>query len=123
MSGPGFIQGVPDFDKLEIVVAGNTSVSSNGSTISWTTIPHNLGYRPMVLAFMDDVGIGGIFSDGDIPLPTWQQANLSDTFIKFSTWLFASADTTNVYAIMFNTTGSPVESFNIKYYLLRERSN
>lgn len=121
MSGPGSILGVPNFDKLEIVVAGNTTISSDGSPTNWQTVPHNLGYRPMILAYLNNVGIGGIFSDGDIPLPSYLGATITTT-VNFTSWVHAAVDNENAYFILFNATGLAISAYEIKYYLLRERT-
>lgn len=121
MSGPGFIQGVPNFDNLEIVVVGNTTVSSAGSPTNWTTVPHNLGYRPIIFAFLNNVGLSGIFTAGDIPLPTYLGLDITTT-IDFTSWLHAGVNNTNAYFVLFNGTGAAIPTFSIKYYLLRERT-
>lgn len=129
MSGPGFVQGVPDFDKLQLVVVGYTSISSDGSTVGQQTIPHNLGYKPSVMAFLNNVdvsGSGGLtISSVDIPLPTYASTAI-DTGgtpqVRFTTWIHAMANNTNLYILTYNATGSSF-SLPIKYYLLRERSS
>lgn len=126
MSGPGFIQGVPNFDKLEIVVIGYTSVSSDGSLQNWTTVPHNLGFKPVMIAFLNDVNLSGIADGVNVLLPTYGNGSIitgANNEVRFTTWIFCNANNSNAYFIMFNSTGSPVNSLPIKYYLLRERSS
>lgn len=125
MGGPGFIQSVPDFDKLEIVVVGKGTVSSDGSATNWTTIPHNLGYRPQILAFLDNVGMTSVFTNGDVPLPSFTSLSIDPVshVVTFGTYVLAACDETNVYLIMFNGLGTTLSSYPIKYYLLRERSS
>jgi hypothetical protein len=130
MSGsPGFVQGAPDFDKLEIVVIGYTDVSTNGSVVNWVTVPHNLGYKPLIMAYFNNVtvtsGATTIFSHGDIPLPSWYNLAV-DTggtpAIRFTTYINYAIDSTNAYFLLFNSLGTTF-SVPIKYYLLRERTN
>lgn len=126
MSGPGPIIGVPEFDKLEIVVIGNTSVSSDGSTQNWTTVAHNLGYKPLIMAFLNNVNLSGIATGVNIMLPSFGDGSIitgANNEVRFTTWIFCAANNSNAYFVMYNSTGSSVSSLPIKYYLLRERSS
>jgi len=125
MGSPGFIQSQPNFDNLQIVLIGYTSVSSDGSTQNWTTVQHNFGYRPIIFAFLNGVSLSSIFTSGIVPLPTYSSATIDTTAhtVNFRTYLQCATDTTSSYFILFNSTGSAISSLPIKYYLMRERSS
>lgn len=120
MSDPA-LQSIPQFDKFEIIKESIATVTTNGSTINWVTIPHNLGYRPMVIANLNDVDLGAIFSNGDIELPTWIGASISGGIVGFTTYLSSGVDNTNVYFIILDATATTA-SYDVHYYLIRRSS-
>lgn len=123
MGGIVNLTGVPDFDQLEVVKEGSTAISLSPSANSSVTISHNLGYVPIIFAFLDQVGISPYFTSGDIPLPTWISLDTSTPGnVKFGSWIMASTDSTNAYILGFNSAASSSGPFTIKYYLLRKRS-
>ena len=101
------IQGSEDFDRLEIVKTGITSVSSDGSPQNWTTVAHNLGFRPLIKAVLNNVSVGAIADAADVPLPTYAALtiNVSDEVVEFNEWVHAMTDTENSYFVLFNATG------------------
>ena len=115
------LTGVPDFDQLEVVKESTATVSSDGSPLNWATIPHNLGYRPIIITELNDVGITGIFTDADVPIPSWTDVNIVGGNVTFQSFLSSAADATNTYFILLNATGL-TRSYSVKYYLLRKRS-
>ena len=120
------IQGSQNFDKLEIVKAGVTSVSSDGSAVTETSVAHNLGYRPIVISFLNGVSLseGGstIYSDADIPLPIYGNLTATGGFLEFIEYIHAAVDNNNVYFIYVNAVSAVQPALPIKYYLFRERS-
>lgn len=93
-------------------------VTAPANTTNSTTIAHNLGYKPAIVAFLE----AGVASGARTPLPTWTSATRDDAngFVKFNTWINAEVDGTNVYIRFFNATGAAVGPLNVTYYLLQE---
>jgi hypothetical protein len=114
------LSGIPDFDKFEIVKESTASVSGS-SNINWTIYPHNLGYKPQIIAFMNDVSIASAsLTHIDIPLPTWGDLTVASE-VNFQTWIQAMVDSTNVYFFLYNATGSN-RTYALKYLLFRRSS-
>lgn len=116
-------------NSIRIVSRGTTSIGSSGASSNWNTIPHNLGFAPVVFAYLAGVTLSGITTNANIPLPTWTSATI-DTIkatalnggvaipsVIFSTWMEAVADTTNLYVILYNATGASISNLTVQYYL------
>jgi hypothetical protein len=113
-----------DQNVFKIVKSGQDNVGS-ASTINWTTIPHNLGYVPAVIAFLNDVGLSPIASHANIPLPTYADVDIGIALankVTFGSYVHAITDITNLYLVFFNATGS-ARNFLVKWYLLQESAN
>lgn len=108
-------------DILKIVQSGSVSFAFTSSTISTGTVVHGLRFAPMVLAFLNNVGISGIASNANLPLPTWVGATLDTTnhIVNFSSYISAFTDPQNLYFTLLNASGSPI-TLPITYYLLQE---
>lgn len=107
-------------DSLKVIKTGTETVAGSQPT-NWATVPHNLGFAPVPLVFLNNVNLSGIANGANIPLPTWSSLSV-DTVnqqVVMRTWLHALADITNLYVVLFNSTGSNV-SLNFTYYLLQE---
>lgn len=119
------LTGIPNFDKLEVVKSGITTIQSDGSPTNWSTTPHNLGYTPTVLAYLNDVSIAGVSSTGNIPLPTYLGLTVDtvNDVVILRSWIHADVDDTNLYIILYNSQGGVISPYEIKYYLLRDRSD
>lgn len=107
---------------FKIVSTGTTSLTmtdgTSGSTTT-VTIPHGLGYIPVVLAFFSD---GGVYR----PIPNWSVVLSFDTtndFVKFTAWVDMTVDATNLKFIGYNTSAGESPAYSIKYYLLQETAN
>ncbi len=106
---------------LKIVKTDTITVSASGNATNWSTVPHNLGFAPIPLAFLNNVTLSGIAVGANVPLPTYTSLSV-DTVnqrVDMRTWLHAMADDTNFYIVAFNSTGTPF-NINIRYYLLQE---
>lgn len=116
-----------DFNNFKIVDSGTatcpaTSVSSPGAgnfgnDIEQNIVPHNLGYIPGIIAYID---ISGIY----FPLPYSLTTN-GVTSAGWHTYAVA-ADSTNLYfytATLAYGAASSIGAQNVKYYLLRETAN
>lgn len=106
----------------KIVLTGTNTLVNDGSTETTLTIPHNLGFTPIAQCFLNDTIISGVGTDLSLPLPTYTQVSIGGVtagVVTFSAYLSFATDSTNLYVLLFNATGSPV-SYNITYYLLQE---
>lgn len=111
------LTGIPEFDNIEVVKTGTTTLSRNAGTRTQTqTVAHNLGYRPAVLAFLD---IDGVF----YPIPFLDvnpNSGSEDGYVREKVELYV--DSTN---IVFTVEGyrsfyaDSSFSSTIRYYLLR----
>lgn len=122
-------------NSFRIVTGGLTSVSSDGSATNWTTVAHNLGFAPVVFAYLTGVNLSGITSNGNIPLPTWAGASvdtLKSTALNggvakpvfiMSSWIEAVADATNFYVVLYNATGASISALPVQYYLVQQVSS
>lgn len=123
-------------DKLNtwngVIVQQNvTFVAATGSARDTFTVPHNLGFAPVPVAFLNNANISG--SGGaagltavNIPLPGWVSIdtnNLLAGAVVFPIWLSYYADTKNLYIDIFNATGKATGSLSVTYYLLRLEAN
>lgn len=120
--------GLPNFDKLEIVKTGNTtlataSVTAAGaglfaSDIQSVVIPHGLNYVPIVMAY---ITTNGLF----IPLPTPHSSASSTSVVSWTT-AYCYTDQTYIYFITEITTLNWTLSTGgvpVKYYLLRQTAS
>lgn len=108
-------------DILKVVKSGSATFGFTSSTISTGRIPHNLGFAPAVSSFLNNVGIGSIAGNANLPLPTWVGASIDtiNQVVNFSSWLFAFTDSQYFYATLFNSTGVGI-NLPITYYLFQE---
>ena len=115
----------PNFDHFEIVQIGFISTDSDGSPISWTKKAHNLGYAPIPYGILNNASVSPIFSNGNVPLPTYGSLTIDSTndTIIWESYMDILADDTYVYFVLFNATNAPIASLTSKYYLMRERAN
>lgn len=112
-----------NFNQFEIVQVGIGSASASGIGANYTSAAHNLGYAPKVLADLNDVNLGSIFTGGNLPLPTFISASIEGDFIAFNSYIFVATDAFSTYFIIYNGSATPISSFDVKYYLLREKAN
>lgn len=110
-------------DTFKIIRTGIIQVSSDGSTLNYGSLPHNLTFTPIVQGYLNNATIGSITTTGSIPLPlpTSVDFSLAGT-VLFTSYLSIFADTTNIYALLYNGTGSPISTLTVTYYLLQETS-
>jgi hypothetical protein len=98
-------------------------VVNSGTTVTFTTTPHGLGYAPLIDASINNTTISGIGSNLNQPLPTWLAADIGGTtpgVVSFNIYLSAVVDATNVYFLMLNATGNP-KTITVTYYLYQQR--
>lgn len=109
---------------LKVVKSDTGTVTTTGQPTNWATIPHNLGFAPIPLVFLNGVSLSGIASGANIPLPTYSNVSIDvvGQQIKFGTWLHALADNLNLYVVLFNSLGTSF-SLNFKFYLLQESAS
>lgn len=110
---------------FKIIKTDVVNLTIASTTVSTVTVPHGLGYAPIVMAFLNNVDLSTVANDINIPLPTFLNASI-DTVgnqVKFVTWVFASSDAFNVYIQCINSSGVALGQFPFKYYLLQETAS
>lgn len=129
------LQGVPNFDKLEVVKVGTassplctitTSGAGWGTNTTVNTYAHGLGYKPIAIGYL----IGSVSPNYYYPLNFERTtANFSGTIDFFIISIKIYTDETNVY-VSNNTTistttagGLNVTGSGVKYYLLRPKAD
>jgi hypothetical protein len=119
-------------DVFKIVVSGTTTVTVNsgdtGTTVT-TTVPHNLGYAPVVLAYVfnpaDDVGAPtGYVATPYSSLSSSNTGSTPTVQLNPIAFYFMNTDTVNAYAnivcgdvVFFSQVQG---TFTFKYFLLQE---
>lgn len=111
------LQGIPKFDNLEVVKTGIATVgTANDGTTTTETVPHNLGYAPAVLAFVEFSSTGIL-----LPLPLINIESSGTDAGKVYSMISCATDSTNLYIYnqsqLQGTAGGPV-----RYYLLKQTS-
>lgn len=104
---------------------GIIPVPVSSSAQSLTTVPHGLAYTPFIQAEINNLGIAITGSESlSIPLPAFVGgAGISGGFIQFDAWMFAFADSENIYFYTLNGTGVDQGTFDVTYYLMRLEAN
>lgn len=109
----------------KIVAKDVNTLVNDGSTQTVLTIPHNLGFVPIALCFLNNSTIGTIGTNLSLQLPTFTEASIGGVtagVVTFAAYLFSVVDQTNLDIVLFNATGAP-KSYDITYYLLQETAN
>lgn len=123
-------------NSFRIVKSDTATIASTGATVSYTTVPHNLGYAPVPFAFLLNqtvsTGTSIISTDANIPLPTFTNATI-DTIkgtatnsgnpipiFAFSGYLEVFCDDMNFYVLLYNATGGSIPTHTIGYYLVQK---
>lgn len=118
MSDPA-LQGVPDFDRFEIVKSAKSTIASFSSPATHTeTIAHNLGYVPVPFVYIDDGS--KVFA-----LPTIIGYNLGTptaNFVGVTSFMYFAADATNLYIYYAEAASGTSLSYPFKYYLCRQKT-
>lgn len=121
---------VPTFNDLEIIKSGSTTVISPEATQSGSgcvtedatvIINHNLGYIPIILAYVDFLGT---FISLNYTLPTSSANSITHEFVygySDNTTISFVAGVT-IMRIAAGTTSIGSTEYPIKYYLMRERA-
>lgn len=101
-----------------VVRQGIADVIVTSAPINFATIPHDLGYAPIVEAYFTDVTLSSV-GRGSIPLPSFGSASLSGGNVNFQTWVFGFANEQNVYIVALNGSGADQGTYTISYILKR----
>lgn len=130
--------GIPDKNLEFVKIIPNTSVSysysahagavNNGIDSSAIfSFPHNLGYKPVVMAFIEDTSVGQLIpiSTGSVEYVTFSQ---NYSVIVHWNIIVTTTDVTintgmDYWVLAANSTPSISATRNIKFYLLRERAS
>lgn len=118
---------IPEFDSMELVSTG-TKLTSNvavsvgvgvyGYNFVDDVIPHNLGYIPIIIAFISYEGVY-------YPVPYSQFANAGSSAAVWRSFRNA-VDATNItltQELMVFGTSATDGGYTFKYYLFRPRAN
>lgn len=113
------LQGIPQFDSLEIIKTGSTTNPAVTPNNSFTrTIAHNLGFVPIPFAFLSD---GTFYKQ----LPTWTGITVADpTNVGLNNWWECETDITNFYLRIYSA-GSTISdgAFPVIYFLCRKKAS
>lgn len=108
-----------DLNYQKIALSGTTTASVPFATDTTVTIPHNLGYVPTAQVFFEPMvstnGISYSASNQIWPLADFQYGDIVNATVTFDlgTTGYAYLDDTNLYVVLFDTSGSTV---NIPLY-------
>lgn len=99
---------------------------SSGVIISTTTtLAHNLGYTPIVAAYINNITGSGY----GIQLPMWISfgANTGATggapeYLGVTRYMTAAADGTNLYILTYSSGSALAANYTVTYYLYQQRS-
>ncbi len=107
---------------LRVLKTGVAQVSSSGSTVNWTSVPHNLGVTPIAMGFLNNSTVGSITTNGSVPLPTWTSvtADSGVPALFFEAYVQVIPDDTYVHIVLLNSTAAPISALNVTYYLLEQ---
>lgn len=109
-------------NNLKVVQTDSVGIVVTTNPLNWATVPHNLGFRPIPIGFLNDVSLSGIMQGGIIPLPTFFNAGASGGNVNFTSWIFLTCDETNLYIVTLNASGVAFNT-RVKYYLLQESAS
>lgn len=111
-----------------VVQSGTVEVPVTSAAQNLTTIPHGLGYLPVINASINNLGLiftpvtGPVITikDFSLPLPNFLAgAQIVSGGIAFDGWMTALVDETNIYFFSLNGTGNDLGIFDVTYYLQR----
>lgn len=102
-----------------LVASGTLTVENDGSTTTVASVPHSLGYTPLVIASLNNATITAVPEIVSIPLPTWASAAIAGGNVVFQIWLEAMASVDAVYVQMLNASGNPI-TITVTYYLYQQ---
>lgn len=111
-----------DQNIFKIVLKDSVQFTVGTGTTTTVTVPHNLGFAPQIVAFLNQVDVSVVGDDVNAPLPTWMDVSIDvpNNVIKFRGWLSCYVDAVNAYFLVLNSTGASFGTFPITYYLLQE---
>lgn len=112
----------------QLVKKGTAQVvapAGNPGTIisTTTTVPHNLGYTPLAMAFINNVTGAGY----GIPLPIWVSFGANTGGVGGATeylgvirYMTFAADGTNFYVITYSSGVAIATNYTVTFYLYRQ---
>lgn len=111
------LKGVPQFDQLQLVKTGNTTITMEASDSSSLAVPHNLGYTPIATVYGSYDQVGSLV----FMLPSYALAapDIEASSITFTDWADYYTDSSNLVIAIFNSNDFSRVIF-IKYYLYRQ---
>lgn len=127
MTGPGGTQ-IPLASLGQFLATGTMNCTPTGSLEDVFSIPHGLGYAPIVIGMMNNSTVTGISDNGTttVMLPTWLKSAIGTVggssvflFTKYATMM---SDPTSVFCYLVNPSADTTP-FAITYYLYKQNSN
>jgi hypothetical protein len=123
--------GKPSLQNLLILQSGLAGVTISSNPTNICTVPHNLGFVPAMIAFLNNVtlnfGSGQSINNTNIPLPAMLGTSAGAVVsgvVTNSIYMFCLADAKNFYVFTLNATGAAVPGvFEITYELLQQTAN
>jgi hypothetical protein len=114
------VTGIENFEYLELIKTGVATIDGNttGDNDAETIVNHNLGFVPIVIAYLDYSGTGG----GYRMLPTWTGRSFSGGNVVFNTWVDVSVTSSVIDFDFYSGTASNFGTFNVRYYLFRQKA-
>ena len=105
----------------QFVQTGTMGCVYNSSLENVFSVPHGLGYAPLVIAVLNNATVTGISDNGttSIMLPTHLNASLANGYYEVFQWIYMMSDDTNVYCYCINANGG-TGSFDVTYYLYQQ---
>lgn len=116
MGGTVKLTSYPEFDKFEIMKTNTTSIQVVSDTSATVVIPHNLGFVPIPLVFLDS-------GDSVSPFKGAISHSFGSGSIAISILGNYTVDETDLYLFLYTATSVTTQNYGVRYYLLRERSS
>lgn len=107
------------------VFAGVAEVPVTANIETVLTVSHGLGFTPGIEAYLNNIGIDTVSSDGTLtlPLPSFLGLAISGGAVVETARMFCLADDQNIYFYSVNGTGRDLGIWNVTYYLKRQLAN
>lgn len=111
------LKGVPQFDQLQLVKTGTTTITMAANDETSLAVPHNLGYTPIATVYASYNQVGSIV----FMLPTYAVVapTVEASSITFTDWADYYTDSSSLIIALFNSSDFS-RNLYIKYYLYRQ---
>lgn len=107
---------------FKIVKTDAFRVALTADLSQYVSIPHDLDFAPIPMAYLISVTDGAINGNFPFPVSAGINVDIVNHVINTTVLLRTSADEQYAYFECLNSTGSALGTFSIRYYLLQETS-